>query len=139
MGVRVECRKTGNSMDLGYGGFLRWRMKLAELYDKKWYDHYKQLMDAPIVKKDDFYAAFNRETERLIEEEGVDIRIVDFCLQSDCGGSINYGVCKKILHAIGDYDDTAAYTYAAHADHDFRRLKEILQDCVNTKTRLRWY
>ena len=138
MGVDVYCRKTGKSMTLGCGGFLRWRLKIAELYDKRWYEHYKQLADAPLYKGESWYKDFDRETERLLNVEGVDIRIVDFCLQSDCGGSVTYGTCKKILKAIGDYTNDVAYTYVAYADHDWDKLKAILQDCVTTKSRLVW-
>ena len=35
MGVTVQCKKTGRSLDMGYGGFNRWRSKIAELYDHK--------------------------------------------------------------------------------------------------------
>lgn len=31
MGLTIRCRKTGRSMDMGGGGFLRLRRKVAEL------------------------------------------------------------------------------------------------------------
>ena len=140
MGVEVSCKKTGYSMTLGYGGFFRWRLKIAELCDTKWYDHYKKLVDAPLSFLDkEWYNKFNKETERLIDQEGVDVRLVDFCIQSDCGGSITYGTCKKILKLIGDYTDDIAYTYLAYADHDWDKLKAILQECADTRSRLVWY
>jgi len=139
MGVSLRCVKTGRSMELGYGGFMRWRLKIAELYNKQWYDHYALLTDLARPKSQEWYDAFNKETQRLIEEEGIDVKIVDFCFQSDAGGKINYGACRKILNAIGDYTDNYSYTYTAHADHDWDRLKAILQECVDTRSPLRWY
>ena len=125
---------------MGYGGFNRWRSKIAELYGGPWWEHYKTINDAPWLGKarEDFFKTFDQKTERLVQERKVDIKIVDFCLQTDCGGSINYGACKNILKAIGDYTDNLAYGYAAYADHDWDKLKAILQDCVETKSKLVW-
>lgn len=138
MGVTVRCNKTGRNFDMGCGGFMRWRMKIAELYDKRWYDHYFKLMNAPFYESKEFYDEFDKETLRLLNEEHIDIKIVDFCLQSDCGGKINYGACKNILKAIGDYTDDRAYGYVAYADHDWEKLKAILQDCAETKSKMSW-
>ena len=140
MGVTVQCKKTGRSFDMGYGGFARWRNKIAELYGGEWWEHYKTLDDAPFFGKarEDFFSEFNRRTEQLLKEKKADIKIVDFCLQPDCGGSINYGACKNILKAIGDYTDNAAYTYTAYAHNDWERLKQILADCVETKSKMVW-
>lgn len=138
MGVDIRCKKTGRSMTLGAGGFLRWRLKIAELYNQKWFEHYRQLSEPPLLKSHDWYKKFDEETLRLLNEESLDIKILDFCLQSDIEGCINYGACKNILKAIGEYTDTIAYTYAAYADHDWDRLKQILQDCADTKSKLVW-
>lgn len=140
MGVTVSCLKTGRSLDMGYGGFDRWRSKIAELYGGPWWEHYQTICDAPLIGKarTDFFEKFDKKTEQLIQERKVDIKIVDFCLQTDCGGNINYGACKNILKAIGDYTDNLAYGYAAYADHDWDKLKAILQDCVETKSPLVW-
>lgn len=142
VGVTVQCKKTGRSLDMGYGGFNRWRDKIAELYGGEWWEHYKTLDDAPILdtlgQRTAFFEAFDRRTLQLITEKRADIKIVDFCLQPDCDGSVNYGACKNILKAIGDYTDNKAYGYAAYADHDWERLKAILQECVDTKSKLVW-
>lgn len=140
MGVTVRCKKTGRSLDMGYGGFKRWRDKIAELYGGEWWEHYKTLDDAPAFgnNRGGFFTAFDQKTEDLINNRKVDVKIVDFCLQPDEIGSIRYGACKNILKAIGDYTDNKAYGYAAYADHDWDRLKAILQECVDTKSSLVW-
>lgn len=96
-------------------------------------------MEAPLCHSKEWYEAFDKETERLLNEEHLDIKILDFCLKSDVEGSINYGACKNILKAIGDYTNNVAYTYVAYAHHDWDRLKAILQDCVDTKSKMIWY
>ncbi len=142
MGVTVKCKKTGRELDMGYIGFKRWRDKIAELYGGEWWEHYKTLDDAPFSdfrgQRTEFFKAFDWKTEQLIKDKKADIKIVDFCLQCDGEGSINYGACKNILKAIGNYTDDQAYGYAARADHDWERLKTILQDCVDTKSKLVW-
>lgn len=143
MGVTVQCKKTGKEIDMGYFGFSRWRDKIAELYGGEWWEHYKTLDQALMLivtpEREKFFREFDEKTDRLIKEKRVDPKIVNFCMQPDCEGSINYGVCKKILAVIGDYTDDCAYGYAAYANHDFDRLKAILQDCVDTKSKLVWY
>ena len=142
MGVTVKCKKTGRSLDMGYFGFKRWRYKIAELYGGEWWEHYKTLNDAPVVgekEREKFFFAFDQKTEDLIKNRKVDVKIADFCLQPDSDGSVRYGACKNILKAIGDYTDNYAYGYAAYADHDWERLKAILQECVDTKSMLTWY
>ena len=138
MGVDIYCKKTGKGVTLGAGGFMRWRMKIAELYNDSWYNHYKKLSSA-IGESPEWYKEFDRETERLMVQNGLDAQIIDFCLQSDCDGSITYGTCKKILKVINDYTDNIAYRYATYANHDFDDLKKLLQECVETKSRLFWY
>ena len=53
------------------------------------------------------------------------MKIVDFCLQSDCEGSIRYGACKELLKVIGNYDDNICYGYAGREDcamfRDFKK------------------
>ena len=138
MGVDIRCKKTGKSMTLSYSGFARWQMKIAELYNHPWRIHYAQLFTPPLCKSEEFCKKFDAETRRLMEAEHLDPKIIDFCLQSDTGGSITYGACKNILKAIGDYTDNTAYTYTTLADHDWDRLKDILKDCVETKSKLIW-
>lgn len=143
MGVTLTCNKTGRSADLGGGGFLRFRSKVAELCSKEFGDHYRKLEAgisfASQKDRDAFFDAFDAETERLIEEGFVDVRVVDFCLQSDCDGKIKYGACKLIYEKIKDYDDDIVYGYFGRPDRAmFRDLKQIFKDCVNHRCGLHW-
>lgn len=146
MGVTLCCKKTGRSMDMGYGGFDRLRLKVGELVGEPFASHLAKLstpkymfcLDAEERKK--LFSEYDAETAKILDEGKAPIKIVDFCLQPDVGGKIRYGACKEILKVIGDYDDKATkYGYAAHPNcatfHDF---KAILQDCVDNKCMLIW-
>lgn len=141
MGVTVLCRKTGRSIDLGYFGFKRLRDKVAELYGGVFWDHYQGIDKAPFMgeARKQYFDAFDKRTEELIREKKVSIKIVDFLLQPDAGGSIHYGACKEILKVIGDYDDEIHYGYSGRKDCAmFRDFKDILIDCAVHKCDMVW-
>ena len=143
MGVSISCKKTGNSISMGYFGFLALREKVAELAGGPFAEHYSTLKKGSLLPPDKrklFYDDFNKTTEEIVRQKQADIKIVDFCLQSDCGGKIRYGACKNILKAIGDYDDDVCYGYLAMSDCAmFSDFKKLLQECVDTKSDLIWY
>lgn len=136
MGVTMSCKKTGANFSMGNGGFFRLRLKIAELHNKTFGEHYAKL---PICSCEKDYEIFDKKTLEIIQSENLDIKIVDFCFQSDCDGKIRYGACKNIYNTIKDYDDEYAYTYAYYADKDFSKIKAIFKDCVDNKCDLVWY
>lgn len=145
MGVTVSCKKSGRSIDLGYGGFFNLRNKVAELAGGPFAEHYSKLSDTGVVflsgeEREKYFEAYDATTRKMVENKQADIKIVDFLLQSDCGGKIRYGACKNILKAIGDYDDDVLYGYCGRPDcAKFKDFKEILQDCVENKCDMVWY
>ena len=119
MGVTISCTKTGRTIDVGSGGFLRLRSKISE--------------------REKFYEDFDKKTEALLNKKRISVKIVDFCLQSDCEGSIRYGACKELLKVIGNYDDNICYGYAGREDCAmFRDFKKILEDCAEHKCNMVW-
>lgn len=48
MGVTISCTKTGRTIDVGSGGFLRLRSKISELVGEPWASHYKALVEERI-------------------------------------------------------------------------------------------
>lgn len=143
MGVTIKCKKSGRDIDLGYSGFMRLRNKVAELMGEPFYSHYKKLYDAPPLMRPDeekkFYTEWDTEAIRLITENDIPVKVVNFLLKSDCDGKIRYGACKEILKVIGDYDDNICYGYAGRSDCAmFRNFKVILQDCVDNKCDMVW-
>ena len=101
MGVTIKCKKTGRNIDLGCSGFMRLRKKVAELMGGPFYSHYKKLYDAPSLMRPDeekkFYTQWDTEAIRLITENNIPVKVVNFLLESDCDGKIRYGACKEIL------------------------------------------
>ena len=143
MGVTIKCKKTGRDIDLGYGGFARLRNKVAELMGEPFYSHYMKLDKAPVSMRPDeekkFYTEWDVEAIRLVRENDLPVKVVNFLLESDCEGKIRYGACKAILKVIGDYDDNICYGYAGRSDCAmFRDFKAILQDCVDNKRDMVW-
>jgi hypothetical protein len=102
MGITIRCKKTNRSIHMAYGAFNNLRNKIADLVGEPWASHYHKLDYAPLFgdARKNFYEYFDAETKLLLEEKKVSIKIVDFCLQCDCEGSIRYGACKEILKAI---------------------------------------
>ena len=50
MGVTISCTKTGRTIDVGSGGFLRLRSKISELVGEPWASHYKALVEERILR-----------------------------------------------------------------------------------------
>ena len=138
--IRVKSRNAHvRPIDMGGGGFMRLRNRVAKLYGDPWASHYETLTSSSHIGDEDFYDDFDRKTEVLLKEKKVSPKIVDFCLQSDIRGRVRYGACKEILQTIGDYDDNICYGYAGRPDCAmFRDFKAILEDCVLLKCDMVW-
>lgn len=145
MGVTIQCTKTYKSIDMGYGGFNSLRNKVAELAGEPFASHYQKLFEPEYMfcfdseDRKRLFDEYNAKTERMVKAGEASIKIVDFCLQSDCGGCITHKQCRKILEVIGDYDDNICYGYVGRRDCAmFKDFKEILKDCVKHKCDMVW-
>ena len=146
MGVTLESKN--RSADFGYFGFYRLRRKVAELLDGKiGYHvgyHYEETSKPHFFenKQDEerFWKKYDERTDFLIEQTPKKYRKTFlFLYEPDVEGSVTYGTCKQVLDVIGDYDDDVKYGYAGRPDcATFKDFKELLRDCVETKTKLRW-
>lgn len=66
-------------------------------------------------------------------------KVARFLYSADVEAKLPYGVAKKLLEVIGDYDDNIIYGYWGRPDRAmFKDFKAILQDCVDTKSALIW-
>lgn len=141
MGVTIQCKKTGESIDMGAFGFLHLRRQVSDLCGDPWASHYRTLTDGPCYGKDEaWFDEFDKTTDKLLNDKCVSIKVVDFLLQSDTGGAIRYGACKEILKVIGDYDDGILYGYAGRPDcAKFADFKRLLAQCVENKCNLIWW
>ena len=141
IGVTLQCKKTGRSIDLGYFGFANLRRKVAQLAGEPFASHYNGLFNAPLMGKErtDYFNKFDARTEQLIESKQVSSKVASFCLQPDVGGRVGYGCCKELVKIIGDYDDDILYGYCGRPDcAKFADFKAILQDCADHKCDLIW-
>ena len=145
MGVTVECKKTGKSCDLGYGGFCNFRERVAHLLNDEFGKHYEELSSPKIMCASGqqlqlLLDNFNKETDRLIRKYKISKRAVHFLVQSDCSGKIPPSACKIIYSAIKDYDDNICYGYAGRKDCAmFSDLKAVFKDCCDTNSYLVWW
>lgn len=146
MGVTIKCEKTGANCDLGYGGFGRFRNKVAVLLNEEFGAHYAKLSTPEMMSAFDsdgskqIFDEFDREAERLIKKHKISLRAVDFLWQPDCDGKIPPSACKVIYAAIKDYDDNICYGYAGRKDCAmFSDLKAVFKDCCDTNSHLTWH
>ena len=147
MGINLFCKKTGRTIEMGYGGFDRLRQKVADLVGEPFASHYAKLgtpmymfcLNADLRKK--LYAEYNEQSQKMIDDKQVKYKIADFLFQPDCGGKISYGACKEILKVIGDYDDIETiYGYSSRPfPATFSDFKVILQECVAKKSPMVWH
>lgn len=142
MGVTIECKKTGRSIDLGYGGFNNLRNQVARLVGEPFSSHYLTLSEAMLLtweQRKKFFEKYDLESQQMVSNGSVSVKIANFLYQSDCEGKIRYGACKELLKIIGDYDDDILYGYCGRKDcAKFADFKAILQDCVTQKCDLVW-
>lgn len=147
MGVTLRCVKANQSVDLGCGGFLNLRNRVARLVGEPFASHYVERLGelmseffSSTEEREAAFAAFDEKTVELIDQGAVGAKVASFLLQPDCEGRIRYGACKELLKVIGDYDDNIIYGYAGWPNPAmFKDFKGLLQACVDNKCDLRWY
>ena len=143
MGVSVSSKN--HSIDLGYFGFFRLRRQVARLVGEDVGIHYAELSHPHFFtdKKAEaaYWEKYDGLTEYLIGKYPGKVRkVFDFLYAPDAEGSATYGTCSQVLGVIGDYDDDIPYGYVGRPDCAmFRDFKMLLQDCVDTKTKLEWH
>lgn len=140
MGVTIESKNF--SEDMGYGGFNRFRNKVATLSNSEFGKHYAKLDDTMFlqgVERESFFKKYDAKTNELIKKNIITVEIANFCYQSDCGGSIDQDQAKQIYEKIKDYDDNICYGYAGRSDCAmFSDLKSIFKDCAENGGTVEW-
>lgn len=132
MGVCVH--NTKYEMDMGCGSFYRLRTRVALLLDKDFGENYEQLGSCCTPSQ---FKANDEIATRLLEKKQLDIDVVDFLYQRDCGGKISGKTCKKIYELVKDYDDDCMYGYA-WANNTFAYFKEMLKYSARYNANLIW-
>ncbi|PLS19374.1 hypothetical protein CVD28_02870 [Bacillus sp. M6-12] len=139
MGITIKSKNF--SADIGYGGFGRFRKKVATLSNSEFGNHYEELDKAMFIygERDAFYKTYNAKTDKLLEANVITVEIANFCYQSDCEGSIDQHQAKQIYEKIKDYNDDICYGYAGRSDCAmFSDLKNIFKDCAENGGSVKW-
>ena len=140
MGVTLFANGNPRTFDMGAGGFLRLRCKLASIWDKEFGEHYAKL---PFIHEKAGYEEFDRKTLEIFSDprfKEEDQDLVDFFFESDCKGSIGYKTCGKLYNLIKDVDfGGAIFTYVAYSDgKDYEYLKEFFKECYSRRRKAFW-
>jgi hypothetical protein len=140
MGVTIDS--TNFSADMGYGGFSRFREKVATLSNLEFGKHYAELDKAMILQgteRDSFFKKYDERTEELVKNNFITEEVANFCYQSDCEGSIDQEQAKEIYENIKDYEDDICYGYSGRKDCTmFSDLKNIFKDCAENGDSVDW-
>lgn len=142
MGVTLESKHF--SADMGYGGFGRFREKVAFLTNPEFGNHYAKLSDPKIMfimgeERKTYFKKYDAETNNMVEQKIVSEEVANFCYQADCEGTIDQNQAKRIYEKIKDYDDKVCYGYSGRSDCAmFSDLKAIFKDCAENGGEIDW-
>ena len=141
MGITIESKN--KEIDLGYGGFMNLRTKVAELAGEDIGEHYRNLHKAPMFgeeQRKEFFKKYDKKTAELDKKYNGEINcILHFLYASDCEAEMPVDVCEKIYEVIKDYDDDLLYGYSGRADCAmFKDFKELVKDCIDNKCSMEW-
>ena len=121
MGVTIESKN--HSINLGGGGFMRLRTKVAELAAPDIFEHYKKLDEGMRLYGDErkaFYKSYD-------------------LYESDCDGIMDVPHCRSIYEVIKNYDDDILYGYAGRKDcAKFADFKAIVKDGIDSGDGFTW-
>lgn len=142
MGITIRNTK-GHHAHIGYGGFARLRMFVANACSKEYGAIYEKTYSSVSTHSltDEQKKAFETEEEDMkkqcLKNKEITPKIVKFLFESDCKGRISYGVCKDIIAKIKDIpcDDNFGYIMQPFDISDFINL---LQEVYDTKGALIW-
>ena len=142
MGITIESKN--KEIDLGYGGFMNLRTKVAELAGEDIEEHYRNLHKAPIFgedKRKEFFKEYDKKIAELDEKYNGEMNcILHFLYASDCEAEMSVEVCQKIYDIIKDYDDEYIYGYSGRPDCAmFKDFKEIVKDCIDSDCSMKWW
>lgn len=142
MGVTIESKN--HYIDLGYGGFMCLRTKVAELAAPDIFEHYKKSIDGMRLYDENerkaFYKSYNAKIAELDRKyNGRMSDILDFLYESDCSAEMDVSHCRSIYEVIKDYDDDISYGYSGRKDcAKFADFKKIVKDGIDSGDRFSW-
>ena len=110
MGITI-CTKN-HYVDMGYGGFMRFRMVVANAVSREFGEHYKTMALAPYIGRDEFFKKFNLKTKEFIKTGVLPDQVAYFLFASDCEGECNLKqvkAVKQLLDGIEDNEENFGY------------------------------
>ena len=141
MGVTIENKH--RSIDLGSGGFLNLRTKVAYLCNEelgKFYEEKEKGFSLYGKEREKFFEEYSRRLSQIDEELGVSHYILDFLYASDLEATMSVKHCRRIYNVIKDYDDDIAYGYIGRKDCAmFKDFKEIVKECRDRNIQMYWF
>ena len=119
---------------MGYGGFARFRIIVAENVSEIVGEHYNNLFNAPIFDREDFFKKYDAKTNKLIGKD-LTIEVANFLFQSDCEGKIDRRQSNQIYRLIKNCNDDTIFGYQGRQDcAKMADIKKIFSD----KTKVEW-
>ena len=139
MGVTIESKN--HYIDLGYGGCMCLRTKVAELAAPDIFEHYKKLGEGMwYPNRKAFFKDYDEKIAELDKKyKGKMSDILDFLYESDCDGIMDVPHCRSIYEVIKDYDDDISYGYSGRKDcAKFADFKKIVKDGIDSGDGFSW-
>lgn len=137
MGITLGNRE--HSIDMGCGGFMALRQRIASLLSEEFGELYKVWVRpcSPISDEEG-----NRMLKTLYEAGTLtdnDDVVIDFLFASDLGGKLSVKGCKRLWKLIKDYDDNIVYGYIGRPDRAmFKDFKEIIKESAENNWIVKW-
>ena len=137
MGITLGNRE--HSIDMGCGGFMSLRQRIASLLSEEFGILYKNWVRPCSPISDDE----GNKNLKSFYDDGIltddDDIIIDFLFASDLGGKLTAKGCKRLYKIIKNYDDNYIYGYALHPHPaKFADFKEIIKESAENNWIVKW-
>lgn len=130
------------SLDMGYGGFNRFRTKVAYLANEEFGNHYDRLGDALCLNpsmKTIFFEAYDAKTKTFIATQKVTVEVANFCFQSDVEGALDSEQVRQVYQLLESVKTDEPYGYVGRADcTKMSDLQRLFREAIQSETGIDW-
>ena len=106
----ITMKSPNHKISLGYGGFMRLRLKVAELTNNDIFEHYRYLCNYSYKMTMTEFADYDERTEELEDKyNGKMDAVFDFLYASDTDAILSPEICSMVYGIVKDYDDNIVY------------------------------
>lgn len=121
--------------DMGYGEFRRFKIIVAEVFDKEYAQLYKKIPADPSQNR-----IIDEKINNLIKKKQYmqddNKYVIEFLHQPDCGGKISPDACKKIYDLLKNDKRDIKFGYVYEIT--LKEIKKELLNCYNKQLWLQW-